>query len=53
MAGLILRRDVKRGDILCAYEGVRLSTSEAAASTSEYIMGMLMRTHAGKDITVF
>ena len=49
MAGLILRKSVNRGDILCAYEGVRLPRKMTATSKSEYIMRMLVRTRAGKD----
>ena len=36
MAGMVTRKAVKRGDILCAYEGVRLSEKGARTSTSEY-----------------
>ena len=45
MAGMVTRRAKKPGDILCVYEGVRLSKEGARTST----MQRVHHAHAGTD----
>ena len=49
MNGLFTRRAVSRGDILCAYDGKRLSQATARDSQSEYVMRMMMRVAKGRN----